>query len=146
MIRRPPRSTLFPYTTLFRSEQSVALGPPGRVVGEATERLEQRVGDNQQAVARRQALVEGRAAKRIRLGRVLAGGFGPGVHLAQMAQREGEGAVDGDRPPVIRDSRIPGGATIELFSSQERLEGGPRLGTDRRVGVCGNGASAVELV
>src|SRR5256885_5798395 len=24
MIRRPPRSTLFPYTTLFRSEQRVA--------------------------------------------------------------------------------------------------------------------------
>src|SRR3989442_14184126 len=28
MIRRPPRSTLFPYTTLFRSR--VALGDPGR--------------------------------------------------------------------------------------------------------------------
>src|SRR2546429_6654978 len=31
MIRRPPRSTLFPYTTLFRSQQelarSVSLGP-----------------------------------------------------------------------------------------------------------------------
>src|SRR3712207_6848868 len=27
MIRRPPRSTLFPYTTLFRSRQS---GTPGR--------------------------------------------------------------------------------------------------------------------
>src|SRR2546430_10285921 len=27
MIRRPPRSTLFPYTTLFRSQ--VALGGPG---------------------------------------------------------------------------------------------------------------------
>src|SRR5260370_13428136 len=25
MIRRPPRSTLFPYTTLFRSEQDVPL-------------------------------------------------------------------------------------------------------------------------
>src|SRR5687768_17629058 len=25
MIRRPPRSTLFPYTTLFRSEQAVAV-------------------------------------------------------------------------------------------------------------------------
>src|SRR3712207_6927145 len=25
MIRRPPRSTLFPYTTLFRSDQPVAL-------------------------------------------------------------------------------------------------------------------------
>src|SRR3712207_8222072 len=29
MIRRPPRSTLFPYTTLFRSER-VALGHPLR--------------------------------------------------------------------------------------------------------------------
>src|SRR3712207_7755457 len=26
MIRRPPRSTLFPYTTLFRSLRSIALG------------------------------------------------------------------------------------------------------------------------
>src|SRR5438105_9411649 len=26
MIRRPPRSTLFPYTTLFRSERFVRLG------------------------------------------------------------------------------------------------------------------------
>src|SRR2546421_8491391 len=26
MIRRPPRSTLFPYTTLFRSHQAVNLG------------------------------------------------------------------------------------------------------------------------
>src|SRR5256885_12485224 len=26
MIRRPPRSTLFPYTTLFRSHQHVAAG------------------------------------------------------------------------------------------------------------------------
>src|SRR5690348_18020160 len=30
MIRRPPRSTLFPYTTLFRSEKSVRRG--GRAV------------------------------------------------------------------------------------------------------------------
>src|SRR5436190_17591905 len=28
MIRRPPRSTLFPYTTLFRSTASVAPAPP----------------------------------------------------------------------------------------------------------------------
>src|SRR5204862_5998464 len=26
MIRRPPRSTLFPYTTLFRSQRRLALG------------------------------------------------------------------------------------------------------------------------
>src|SRR2546422_5158242 len=31
MIRRPPRSTLFPYTTLFRSaDLSVSAGPPAR--------------------------------------------------------------------------------------------------------------------
>src|SRR3712207_8228852 len=32
MIRRPPRSTLFPYTTLFRSRQlhRALLAPPGR--------------------------------------------------------------------------------------------------------------------
>src|SRR3712207_7197008 len=27
MIRRPPRSTLFPYTTLFRSEKVIAISP-----------------------------------------------------------------------------------------------------------------------
>src|SRR5256885_13184581 len=36
MIRRPPRSTLFPYTTLFRSQtffdaQAVLFGPEGRL-------------------------------------------------------------------------------------------------------------------
>src|SRR2546429_7345770 len=30
MIRRPPRSTLFPYTTLFRSHQAIALGQDER--------------------------------------------------------------------------------------------------------------------
>src|SRR2546430_14184067 len=29
MIRRPPRSTLFPYTTLFRSHKALTLGAPG---------------------------------------------------------------------------------------------------------------------
>src|SRR2546427_8502310 len=33
MIRRPPRSTLFPYTTLFRSTHvDPTLAPPGRAV------------------------------------------------------------------------------------------------------------------
>src|SRR2546426_2454391 len=30
MIRRPPRSTLFPYTTLFRSTRQEAAGSPDR--------------------------------------------------------------------------------------------------------------------
>src|SRR5689334_24364741 len=33
LIRRPPRSTLFPYTTLFRSQRRLGdRGEPGRVV------------------------------------------------------------------------------------------------------------------
>src|SRR5438270_2534955 len=31
MVRRPPRSTLFPYTTLFRSPETRAAGDPGRL-------------------------------------------------------------------------------------------------------------------
>src|SRR5690348_17676041 len=34
MIRRPPRSTLFPYTTLFRSQSTIAAGPVSMVVVE----------------------------------------------------------------------------------------------------------------
>src|SRR2546422_9606099 len=46
MIRRPPRSTLFPYTTLFRSGLSVKI-PDGRgqmVRGAFLDKLQQRAG------------------------------------------------------------------------------------------------------
>src|SRR3712207_7674437 len=43
MIRRPPRSTLFPYTTLFRSEPA-GVGRPAEPI-EAPGVGEQRVGD-----------------------------------------------------------------------------------------------------
>src|SRR3712207_9107497 len=33
MIRRPPRSTLFPYTTLFRSDRERGEGPHGEELG-----------------------------------------------------------------------------------------------------------------
>src|SRR3712207_7529336 len=43
MIRRPPRSTLFPYTTLFRSERRVALlFEPRKVLEDGEEFLERR--------------------------------------------------------------------------------------------------------
>src|SRR6266566_2823758 len=39
MIRRPPRSTLFPYTTLFRSEPRLCTRPqPGWICGPANRR------------------------------------------------------------------------------------------------------------
>src|ERR1035441_4983084 len=33
MIRRPPRSTLFPYTTLFRSRLTLRVAGPGEILG-----------------------------------------------------------------------------------------------------------------
>src|SRR5688572_31057972 len=44
MIRRPPRSTLFPYTTLFRSDRGVAVLVE-RLFGEAHRTGEKHVGD-----------------------------------------------------------------------------------------------------
>src|SRR2546430_13201476 len=43
MIRRPPRSTLFPYTTLFRSNLRVLAGPEDCVVEIVAQGVAQRV-------------------------------------------------------------------------------------------------------
>src|SRR2546430_12475282 len=47
MIRRPPRSTLFPYTTLFRShrDEAAARLDPSRVVGDGRDRRRRRADD-----------------------------------------------------------------------------------------------------
>src|SRR5438034_8490245 len=49
LLRRPPRSTLFPYTTLFRSGQVIAVqvrrGQDGVLFGPQQELLEHRIGD-----------------------------------------------------------------------------------------------------
>src|SRR3712207_9343596 len=57
MIRRPPRSTLFPYTTLFRSPRLLAVG---REVVPADERRElgQRGGEVARVVDQRPAVLE----------------------------------------------------------------------------------------
>src|SRR3712207_7210849 len=54
MIRRPPRSTLFPYTTLFRSSHASGNGqPPGLLRDPAGERLRARPGGRRRPVAAR---------------------------------------------------------------------------------------------
>src|SRR3989441_9412787 len=52
MIRRPPRSTLFPYTTLFRSTRTHA-DEPGEKLGAVREQLDEpsaRAGGRQEAL------------------------------------------------------------------------------------------------
>src|SRR3712207_8156221 len=51
MIRRPPRSTLFPYTTLFRSDEVAALRRRLSDTPRHTRALEQRLSETQQALA-----------------------------------------------------------------------------------------------
>src|SRR3712207_7894818 len=54
MIRRPPRSTLFPYTTLFRSERLVEVQEAQRrqLVGAFEHRAQRRARDRPSAQAR----------------------------------------------------------------------------------------------
>src|SRR3712207_7786075 len=47
MIRRPPRSTLFPYTTLFRSRQALAVGDRDEVLARLARALAAAVGHDE---------------------------------------------------------------------------------------------------
>src|SRR5690349_23193022 len=63
MIRRPPRSTLFPYTTLFRSrddEEGRAVGRVGEAVIQAADLAARR---QRQEAAEQMALAAARAAR-----------------------------------------------------------------------------------
>src|SRR2546428_8178347 len=62
MIRRPPRSTLFPYTTLFRSHVGLApneLRDPERDAATVARQLHLPLDDVRQALARRYAYFAG---------------------------------------------------------------------------------------
>src|SRR3712207_4792976 len=51
MIRRPPRSTLFPYTTLFRSKQEIAALKPNELSRERIPSANDDLGNVVQATA-----------------------------------------------------------------------------------------------
>src|SRR6266700_5064800 len=90
MIRRPPRSTLFPYTTLFRSG-------PGMLGGDQfVDRLDRDVGGQQPE------------RDRDRFARRVLGGFGVGARPGEPPDHDHAGqALDhrGQRPPGQRDGR-----------------------------------------
>src|SRR3712207_8585695 len=65
MIRRPPRSTLFPYTTLFRSEErGEAEGEQGRRVAEVEKAARCGEQGNEYEVANAEAETQGGAERR----------------------------------------------------------------------------------
>src|SRR2546429_8947333 len=95
MIRRPPRSTLFPYTTLFRSESRMALRPRPAV----RRRVQRR-----QAAGRRGRLrgLRRRAADarrlRLRQGVLRGAALARGAPLQDRARLPADGAQPPRRP------------------------------------------------
>src|SRR3712207_6156775 len=67
MIRRPPRSTLFPYTTLFRSDDDVLDVVPGPVVGDRVQVAGPPVELGVRRVAARQGAAEVARPDRLQL-------------------------------------------------------------------------------
>src|SRR3712207_8075841 len=57
MIRRPPRSTLFPYTTLFRSVDEVELPERARAVERASDDPRDGLGELARVAGRRHGVV-----------------------------------------------------------------------------------------
>src|SRR5260370_34453889 len=73
MIRRPPRSTLFPYTTLFRSDVRIEVVSSGCAVGAIREQIVVVAGtrDDVDQIASPRVLIWS-AAKRRQVGRVVS--------------------------------------------------------------------------
>src|SRR3712207_9571585 len=91
MIRRPPRSTLFPYTTLFRS-RDVRLPDADRAARAAVRRNGDLAPLEAAQVAGEPALLPGQA--------VHPGGDRPRLH------RAGRGARRGDEPQDRKSTRL----------------------------------------
>src|SRR2546430_16934962 len=112
MIRRPPRSTLFPYTTLFRSQEELA----GGGVGEFGRRAEAAVPDVEEAGHVVRGVLEQpgreRAVLRLvqRLGHMLAGRRGVLRDLvALLAIQPRHPPQHGREPPPPAGGRLGGG-------------------------------------
>src|SRR2546430_12716374 len=102
MIRRPPRSTLFPYTTLFRSLQDV------RVAGGPLDRLP----ELDRVVMGDTAPVHGR---RVRLGAV-----------ADVAPGQPPPEGDAHAEAVVESDALEGGPARVVVGKERRLVGEPR--------------------
>src|SRR2546425_11043846 len=109
MIRRPPRSTLFPYTTLFRSRDAADRGVEAEDA--AGTRRDGRPGLGHVAAA-------GVREPAGSAGHHVWGGGGGGEEEPLRPRRPLARATRGKRPPGFR--RSPGGALRELSSGERR--------------------------
>src|SRR3989475_10635743 len=159
MIRRPPRSTLFPYTTLFRSIQTDASINPGNSGGPLLTLDGKVIGINTAIVAAGQGIGfaipinEARAVmgQLIAKGRVVRGWLGIAIQdvndelAASFGVREREGVLVADvvkgGPAEVAGLR-PGDVIIELNGT--KIREGPDL--QRRVANVTPGQSVAVAV
>src|ERR1035438_10883944 len=73
MIRRPPRSTLFPYTTLFRSAKYICFYPMDRRRGESRNWYQEPMADRQRMM-KEHGLIGRRYAGEVR--QIITGSIG----------------------------------------------------------------------
>src|SRR2546430_15609941 len=104
MIRRPPRSTLFPYTTLFRS----VVAPGERQIGEALAQGGLRVGPDEQRTFR----TAGRAREEqgevgLRLTDDARVRHVPGAKLEHCAAAFADRGLDQAQPPPPDHAPVP---------------------------------------
>src|SRR3712207_9429123 len=86
MIRRPPRSTLFPYTTLFRSKTVLVIGGAGFIGSHVVDELlkedvKQVIVYDNFARGSRENLAEALADPRVRI-------FRSGEHTSELQSRQ----------------------------------------------------------
>src|SRR2546425_578716 len=151
MIRRPPRSTLFPYTTLFRSREVVEFAPLGvgreRAVGDAAD-VELGVAEEEELAAHRRAGDGNRDGGELRRSAI-------GLACRRRADRDrATGTVASARAEIVQQ-RNPSqveplcrAASVAIFagrmSGYEQLEvSNPYAGLRKR---CGGSARTVQVV
>src|SRR2546429_9342517 len=126
MIRRPPRSTLFPYTTLFRSDNFAVRGFDIDVLrnGECHEQflgfrvllLEVAERDDYKDVharAEEQSLVVLKYADNFVNGTIDAHGFAEGVRVGEKRFADGRAQHD-DRPRMLLIERADEAAALDV--------------------------------
>src|SRR5260221_10882795 len=138
MIRRPPRSTLFPYTTLFRSGATGAfIGvlqgelerippalPPNRVGQPPGIRVSARLDSLAEFIARQRSVLVGIDLREI----AAHGGQGLRLLLSQLAVPGGVGAVECGFYVVWAGRRWSGGGFATRCTGATRPQRGPRRG------------------
>src|SRR2546422_10974263 len=111
MIRRPPRSTLFPYTTLFRSEHEHAAATRTRLVAQAPAlRLGEPPRDREPEAGASGVRRRGRAAEKRREDALAVFGRDAGAPIPHGKQ---------ERPALARDPQLHG-STRRRIAQRDR--------------------------